>query len=139
VSVLAAAYTVLAVAAGARAAVQLATRADAAPVPYALSAVAAAVYLVLAVALRRGGRWRAVAAGAAAVELAGVLAVGTWEQVAGVPWPDATVWSGYGAGYGWAPLVLPVVALAVLARRPATPAAGRPHGSAAAHRRAARP
>jgi len=117
--VLAAAYTVLAVAAGARAAVQLATRAAEAPVPYSLSAAAAAVYLVLAVALRRdGGRWRSVAAVAAAAELAGVLIVGSWERLAAQPWPDTTVWSGYGAGYLWAPLLLPVVALARLARRP---------------------
>jgi hypothetical protein len=51
-----------AVAAGARAGVQLATRAGEAPVPYALSAVAALVYLVLAVSLRRRGRWLEVAA-----------------------------------------------------------------------------
>lgn len=117
--VLVAAYTVLAVAAGARAGVQLATRAGEAPVPYALSAVAALVYLVLAVALRRRGRWLAVAAVAAAAELAGVLAIGTAERLGVVAWPDQTVWSGYGAGYGFAPLVLPVVALVVLRRQAA--------------------
>lgn len=117
--VLVAAYTVLAVAAGARAGVQLATRAGEAPVPYALSAVAALVYLVLAVALRRQGRWLAVAAVAAAAELAGVLAIGTAELLGVVAWPDQTVWSGYGAGYGFAPLVLPVVALVVLRRQAA--------------------
>jgi hypothetical protein len=36
-----------------------------------------------------------------------------------VAWPDQTVWSGYGAGYGFAPLVLPVVALVVLRRQAA--------------------
>ncbi len=58
--ILIAAYTLLAIAAGARAAVQLATHAGDAPVPYALSALAAVVYLTLAVALRRGAgaRWR---------------------------------------------------------------------------------
>ena len=58
--ILVAAYTVLAIAAGARAAVQLSTHAGEAPVQYALSAAAAAVYLVLAIALRRperGARW----------------------------------------------------------------------------------
>lgn len=55
---------------------------------------------------------------AAGVELAGVLAVGTWERLVGQTWGDATVWSGYGAGYGWAPLLLPVVALIMLLRRP---------------------
>lgn len=55
---------------------------------------------------------------AAGVELAGVLAVGTWERLVGQAWGDATVWSGYGAGYGWAPLLLPVVALIMLRRPP---------------------
>jgi hypothetical protein len=129
--VLAAAYTVLAVAAGARATVQLATRAAQAPVPYALSAAAAVVYLVLAVALGRGGRWRTVAVTAAAAELAGVLAVGTWERLAGQPWADTTVWSGYGAGYAWAPLVLPAVALIALTRRAGADPDGSPPAPAA--------
>ena len=124
--ILIAAYTVLAIAAGARAAVQLATHAGDAPVPYALSAVAAVVYLTLAVALRRRGRWRQVALVAATAELAGVLCIGTAEQLSATAWPDETVWSGYGAGYGWAPLVLPVEALILLLRereRRAVPAA----------------
>jgi hypothetical protein len=114
VKILVATYTVLAIAAGARAAVQLATRAGEAPVQYGLSAAAAAVYLVLAIALRRPERWRTVAIVAASVELVGVLAVGIAERLSPNAWPDETVWSGFGAGYGWAPLVLPVVALFVL-------------------------
>ena len=112
--ILVAAYTILAIAAGGRAGIQLATKAGEAPVPYALSAVAAAVYLTLAIALRRPARWRRVAIAAACAELAGVLAVGSAEAFGIVDWPDETVWSGYGAGYGWAPLVLPVAALVVL-------------------------
>jgi sulfite exporter TauE/SafE len=117
VRVLVVAYTVLAVAAGARAAVQLATRADEAPLQYSLSAVAAAVYLILAIALRRPGRWRFVALVAATVELAGVLAVGLAEQLSVTAWPDETVWSSVGAGYGWAPLVLPIAVLTLLLLR----------------------
>jgi hypothetical protein len=117
VKILVAAYTVLAIAAGARAAVQLATRAGEAPVQYALSAAAAVVYLVLAVALRRPERWRTVALVAASLELTGVLAVGFAELLSPTAWPDQTVWSGFGAGYGWAPLVLPVAALVVLGGR----------------------
>jgi hypothetical protein len=116
VRILVAAYTVLAIAAGARAAVQLATRAGDAPLQYGLSAAAAAVYLVLAIALRRPERWRGVAIAAASAELVGVLAVGLAERLSATAWPDETVWSGFGAGYGWAPLVLPVAALTVLAR-----------------------
>jgi hypothetical protein len=114
VRILVAAYTVLAIAAGARAAVQLAARAGEGPVQYALSAAAAAVYLVLAIALRRPERLRPVAIAAASLELAGVLAVGFAELLSPTAWPDETVWSGFGAGYGWAPLVLPVAALFVL-------------------------
>jgi hypothetical protein len=117
VRVLVAAYTVLALAAGSRAAVQLATKAGDAPVPYTLSAIAAVVYLVLAVCLRRDGRWLTVAAVAATAELIGVLCVGTVERLRANAWPDETVWSGYGLGYGFAPLVLPVIALVVLRRR----------------------
>jgi hypothetical protein len=124
VRILVAAYTVLAIAAGARAAVQLATRAGEAPVQYALSAAAAVVYLVLAIALRRPERWRTVALAAASVELAGVLAVGLAEQLSPTAWPDETVWSGFGAGYGWTPLVLPVAALVLLGRRRPAEAVG---------------
>jgi hypothetical protein len=40
-----------------------------------------------------------------------VLAVGTWGIVDPDLWPDQTVWSGYGSGYGWIPLILPPLAL----------------------------
>lgn len=114
--ILVAAYTILAIAAGARAAVQLATKADEAPVAYGLTAAAAAVYLVLAIALRAGPRLRTLATATAALELLGVLAVGFAELAGLVSWPDETVWSGFGAGYGWAPLLLPVATLVVLRR-----------------------
>jgi len=110
--VLVAAYTVLAIAAGARSAVQLSTQFSEAPLAYLLSAVAAVVYLVAAVALRRPDRVaRRVAAVSMTVELLGVLAVGTSTLVAASDFPDQTVWSGYGAGYGFVPLVLPVLGL----------------------------
>jgi hypothetical protein len=50
-----------------------------------------------------------------------VLAVGTWSIADPATFPDATVWSGYGSGYGFVPLVLPVFGLLWLrrwARRP---------------------
>ena len=62
-------YVLFAIAAGARSAYQLATRFDEAPVAYTLSALAAAVYVVAAVALRSGRR--GLLAAAASVELAG--------------------------------------------------------------------
>lgn len=115
--VLIACYTVLAIAAGSRAFVQLATRASDAPIPYSLSAVAAAVYLVLAISLRRDGRWRQLALAAATAELIGVLTVGTAELSGATHWPDETVWSSYGVGYAFAPVILPIAAITILTGR----------------------
>ncbi|MFC6080023.1 hypothetical protein [Sphaerisporangium aureirubrum] len=106
---LVAVYGLFALAAGARAAVQLSTRFAEAPLAYVLSAVAAAVYVVLTVALARGARRTALAA--CAIELAGVLVVGTLSVFDPAAFPHATVWSGYGSGYGFIPLVLPLVGL----------------------------
>lgn len=114
---LAAAYTVLAVAAGARAGVQVTTRFDEAPLPYALSAGAALVYLVAAVALRGAGRRaRRIAKTAIGVELAGVLLVGTASMLDPPAFPDESMWSTYGIGYAFGPLVLPIVGLIWLRR-----------------------
>ena len=113
--VLVAVYGVFALAAGARAAVQLSTRFAEAPVAYLLSALAAAVYVVATVALARGGR--RVALVAITVELVGVLVVGTLSLVDRAAFPDETVWSAYGRGYLFIPLVLPVVGLLYLRRQ----------------------
>lgn len=113
---LVAVYGLFALAAGARSLVQITTRWDDAPLAYALSALAAAVYLVAAVALARPGRVaERVALVAVAFELAGVLAVGTASLAAPERFPDATVWSEYGLGYGLVPLILPIAGLAWLA------------------------
>lgn len=108
-------YAVFTLAAGSRAGVQLATKLSEAPLAYALSALAAVVYLVATVALLR--EHRRVALGAVLFELTGVLVVGTASLVDGSAFPDQTVWSGYGSGYGFVPLVLPVLGLLWL-RRP---------------------
>lgn len=110
-------YGVFALAAGARAAVQLSTRFHEAPVAYLLSAFAAAVYVVAAVGLARGGTGgRRIALAAITVELIGVLAVGTLSLTDRAAFPDETVWSVYGQGYVFVPLVLPVLGLALLLR-----------------------
>ncbi len=115
--VLVAVYGVFALAAGARATVQLVTRFEEAPLAYLLSAVAAAVYAVATVGLVRGGRaGRATATGAILLELAGVLVVGTLSLADPAAFPDETVWSAYGRGYGFIPLVLPVLGLLWLRR-----------------------
>ncbi|WP_230883384.1 hypothetical protein [Planomonospora sp. ID82291] len=113
--VLVAVYGVFALAAGARAAVQIARQFDEAPLAYTLSAFAAAVYLLLAVALGRGMRRLALVA--CGIELAGVLIVGTLSLVDPEAFPKATVWSGFGSGYVFIPLVLPVLGLYWLSRR----------------------
>jgi len=110
--VLVAVYAVFALAAGARAAVQIAVQFDEAPLAYLLSALAAVVYVVATVGLARGGRGgRRTALTACSVELAGVLVVGTLSLADRAAFPDDTVWSGYGQGYGFIPLVLPVLGL----------------------------
>ncbi|HYH34799.1 MAG TPA: hypothetical protein VD814_06575 [Nocardioides sp.] len=115
--VLVALYAVFAVAAGARSLVQIASRFEDAPVAYLLSLLAAAVYAVATVALRRTTPFaRRLALGAVGVEAIGVLVVGTLSLVRPRWFPDQTVWSDYGAGYGFVPLVLPFVGLWWLVR-----------------------
>jgi hypothetical protein len=106
---LVAVYGVLALAATARGLYQVATRLAEAPVAYVLSLVAGVVYVVATVALARDAR--RVAWAAVAFELLGVLTVGVLSLVDVGDFPEATVWSRFGAGYGYVPLVLPFVGL----------------------------
>ncbi|WP_062385308.1 hypothetical protein [Demequina iriomotensis] len=108
------AYAVLALAALGRSSYQISTKLSEAPVPYLISGVSAALYLVIAIALWR--RWAGTALVGTAVELLGVLTVGTLGYIESSWWPDETVWTGYGSAYGWVPLLLPVVALVLLVR-----------------------
>ena len=110
--VLVALYAVMAVGACSRSAVQVSTRFGEAPIAYSLSAFAAVVYVLATVGLaRRGAGARRLATLACTVELVGVLAVGTFTVVVPADFPDATVWSFYGRGYVFIPLVLPVLGL----------------------------
>lgn len=106
---LVAVYAIFALAASARSIVQLSTKADQAPLAYALSAVAGVVYVVATVALAR--ELTTLAGVTIGFELVGVLTVGAL-TVADPQWfADQTVWSDFGAGYGYLPLVLPIVGL----------------------------
>jgi len=97
-------YGLFALSASARAGVQIATKFGHAPVAYLLSAFAGVVYILATATLANGSpAARRIAVLSCSVELAGVLVVGTWS--------DATVWSDYGSGYGFVPLVLPVFGL----------------------------
>ena len=106
---LVAVYGVLALAATARGLYQVGTKLDEAPVAYVLSLVAGIVYLVATYALARD--LRPLAWGTVVFELVGVLTVGTLSFVDVGDFPDETVWSRLGAGYGYVPLVLPFVGL----------------------------
>jgi len=107
--ILVAIYATFALAATARAGVQLATKFDEAPVAYLLSALSAIVYIVATVALARNAR--RVALSAVVFEFVGVLAIGTLSVLDSGDFPDETVWSAYGRGYLFIPLVLPLVGL----------------------------
>jgi hypothetical protein len=110
-------YALFALAATARAGVQIGTKFGHAPVAYLLSAFAGVVYILATVTLVIGtATARRIAIVSCSVELAGVLAVGTWSIVDPAMFPDATVWSSYGSGYGFVPLVLPVLGLLWLRR-----------------------
>ncbi|MFI6733421.1 hypothetical protein ACIBI9_10870 [Nonomuraea sp. NPDC050451] len=102
-------YGVFSLAAGARAGVQIVSKFDQAPLAYSLSAFAAVVYIALTVALWRGARLLALVG--LGIELVGVLVIGTLSLLDPAAFPDETVWSVYGKGYAFIPLVLPVVGL----------------------------
>lgn len=104
-------YGVLALAATGRSVLQILSYYDRAPLAYILSAVAAAVYILATWCLARGGRWVRVGVVACTIELVGVLVVGTASYLLPEAFPDKTVWSHFGQGYGFVPLVLPVLGL----------------------------
>lgn len=105
-------YAIFAIAATSRSVVQLATRFTEAPVAYLLSAVAAVIYIIATIALARGDRTSTrVATVAITIELIGVLVVGAISLVIPEYFPRATVWSAFGRGYLFIPLVLPLVGL----------------------------
>jgi hypothetical protein len=119
ISVLVSVYAVLSLAAVGRSSFQIATKFDVAPVAYSLSAVAAAVYVVATIGLVMAGRaWaRRVAFVAVIFEGAGVLIVGTVSVFLPELFPADTVWSDYGRGYLFIPLVLPFLGLWWLTRQ----------------------
>jgi hypothetical protein len=105
-------YGIFALSASARAGVQIATKFAEAPLAYLLSAAAAVIYIAATIGLAIGGRHgRLIALTSCSIELVGVLVVGTLSIGDKEAFPDATVWSGYGSGYGYVPLVLPMVGL----------------------------
>ena len=115
--VLIAVYAILAIAATARSLYQLATKFDVAPIAYVLSGVAGLVYILATIALlKRGDTWYRIAWATLIFELTGVLVVGALSLVDPVLFPADTVWSSFGRGYLFIPLVLPILGMLWLRR-----------------------
>ncbi|MCW2785816.1 MAG: hypothetical protein JWP74_2333 [Marmoricola sp.] len=100
-------YGIFAFSASGRSSYQLIAHASEAPLAYSLSAFAAIVYIVATWAL--GTSRHSVATCAVVVEMLGVIIVGATIHTSDPH--KATVWSGFGSGYGYVPLVLPFVGL----------------------------
>lgn len=128
-------YAVMALGATGRSFVQIARAFDQAPLAYTLSAISAVVYIVATLALILSGRagWYRVAWVAIAFELVGVLVVGTLSLTHPALFQHPTVWSQFGSGYVFIPLVLPLFGLWwLIAHRPsARPAEILPEGPTA--------
>lgn len=114
--VLIAVYGIFALSATARSLVQVLRDFSYAPIAYTLSLLAAITYIAVTIALVRRGRRSVLARTLCVAELAGVLIIGTLSVLDPELFPDATVWSVYGQGYGFVPLVLPVIALVYMAQ-----------------------
>jgi hypothetical protein len=111
-------YAVFALSATARASYQLFREFDEAPVAYSLSLVSALTYILVTVALTKtGDEWAKIARFTVWFELFGVVAVGIASFAPPALFNHPSVWSGFGIGYGFIPLVLPVLGLVWLSRR----------------------
>ena len=116
-------YATFALAATARAVVQLTTQYDEAPLAYWLSLVSGIVYIAATVGLTTDHAWsRPLAWVACGVEMVGVLTVGAVSIAFSDLFGHDTVWSYFGDGYGFIPVVLPMFGLGWLWRHRHGPA-----------------
>ncbi|MET0864084.1 MAG: hypothetical protein ABWZ98_07095 [Nakamurella sp.] len=110
--VLIALYAVFALAATARGVVQIVTKFDDAPLAYLLSLFSGLVYIAATVGLVTNRPWsRPLAWAAVGTEMVGVITVGLASIFDSTAFPHDTVWSRFGAGYGYVPIILPVLGL----------------------------
>ncbi len=110
--VLIAVYAILALGATARSVVQIATKFDVAPVAYLLSGLAGLVYILATVALLgRGDTWYRIAWVTIIFEFVGVVTIGALSLFDAAIFPADTVWSYFGRGYLFIPLVLPILGM----------------------------
>jgi len=115
--VLIAVYGLLALAATGRSVYQIFSEFDHAPLAYSLSALAGVVYIVATIALLApGDTWYRVAWITISFELVGVLVVGLLSYLDPILFTEKAVWSFFGRGYGYVPLVLPILGMIWLYR-----------------------
>lgn len=106
------AYAILSLAALGRSAFQIFTKFDTAPLAYTLSGFAAVVYVLITVLLFIDRPWaRTTTWLAMAAELAGVLVIGALSVFDPELFPQDTVWSFFGRGYLFIPLLLPIIGI----------------------------
>ena len=105
-------YAVFAISSTARASFQVITKFEEAPVSYSLSLLSAVVYLLATVSLAKSGpAWKTIALASVIFELIGVLTIGAISLLVPELFVEASIWSGFGSGYGYLPLVLPILGL----------------------------
>ena len=108
-------YGVFALSATVRASYQLLRKYEDAPLAYWLSLLSAVVYVIATFALAKSNF--KLAKSTLMFELVGVLAVGSLSLLAPALFAHPTVWSFFGIGYGFIPLLLPVFGLWWISRR----------------------
>lgn len=110
--VIIAVYGILALAATVRGAYQIVSKFDEAPVAYTLSLISGLIYIVATLSLS-SAKVRAwlVSLWAVSIELVGVIVVGILSLTHPEDFAHPSVWSGFGEGYGYIPLILPIVGL----------------------------
>lgn len=90
---------------------------DVAPIAYSLSVFAALIYILATVCFVIGSRLtHRIAIAACLIEFAGVIVVGILSLTVPEDFAKPSVWSTFGIGYGFIPLVLPLIGLWWLAR-----------------------
>jgi hypothetical protein len=105
-------YAIFALSATARASYQLIREFEQAPLAYSLSAISAAVYVLATVSLtKQQPKWQSIASFTIWFELVGVLLVGALSLMLPELFAHPSVWSGFGAGYAFIPLLLPILGL----------------------------
>jgi hypothetical protein len=108
-------YAIFALSATSRALYTLIRKYEEAPLAYWLSLVAALTYVAVTVLLfSRGSGAKSTARAIIAFELVGVVTVGLLSLVLPALFQHPTVWSLFGIGYAFIPLILPVVGLIAL-------------------------